>query len=137
VSGSAAQARFERVQAAIAAGRTPAQDDARWFLKLDADEFQGGAAGLNEVRKLIAEFALQFPMTSKDMSKCIARYEASAWGRERLSVDCPTARIGRPEEFAWKILRCYGRSPKDRTIRRILEEKAVAKSRGAMATAHS
>ena len=137
VTGSAAQARFERVQAAIAAGRSPAPDDARWFLKLDANEFQAGSASLDEARKLIAELAKRFVLTSDQAYECIARYDTTAWRRERLLAECPPQRIGRPEEFAWKILRSYGRTPSSRTIRRILEEKALAKSRGAMATPHS
>jgi hypothetical protein len=137
VSWSAARARFERVQAAIAAGHAPAPDDARWFLKLDANEFQGGVAGLDETRKLIAELARLFALTSDQAHARIARYEAMAWRRERLLSECASQRVGRPEEFAWKILRAYGRTPSARTIRRILEEEAVAKSRGAMATAHS
>lgn len=137
MSGSTAQARFERVQAAIAAGRTPAPDDARWFLKLDANEFQGDAAGLDETRKLIVELARQFALTSDQAHARIARYEATAWRRERLLPECAPQRVGHPEEFAWKILRAYGRAPSPRTIRRILEEGSLAKSRGAVATAHS
>lgn len=137
MTGAAAQARFERVQAAIKAGRAPAPDDARWFLKLDANEFQGSAAGLTETKKLVAELAHTFALTSDQAHACVARYDATAWRRERLLAECPPQRVGRPEEFAWKILRSYGRTPSSRTIRRILEGEALAKSRGEMATAHS
>jgi hypothetical protein len=129
---AAAQARFERVQAAIKAGRMPAPDDARWFTQIDANELKVGAAGLDETRKLIAEFARRFALTCDQIHTRVARYEATAWRRERLLSDCAPQRVGYPEEFAWKILRAYGRAPSASTIRRILKE--IAKSRGAVTT---
>jgi hypothetical protein len=141
VSGSStAHARLERIKLALATKRQPAPDDVAWALSIDAESIRhhaGADAGLEEARRLIVELSRRFSLTSAEMSKRIERYEATAWLRgERLADECPRHRVGHVEEFCWKILRAY-RAPSDRTIRRILEIEAVAKSRGAMATGHS
>jgi hypothetical protein len=138
VTGEANQARLARIQAALAANRQTAPDDVAWVLSIDAESVArhqpAGDAG-QEAKRLIVEFANKFSLTSVQMSVKIARYEATAWPRERLSDECPPHRLGHAEEWCWKILRAY-RAPSDRTIRRILEIETVAKSRGAMANDH-
>jgi hypothetical protein len=138
MTGSATHAaRFARIQAALTENRQPAPDDVEWVLSIDAESVRRrpGTEGLEEAKRLIVEFARKFCLTSLQMHACIARYETSAWPRERLLDECPRLRVGRPEEFCWKILRAY-RAPSDRTIRRILELETVAKSSRAMASDH-
>jgi hypothetical protein len=136
-SSSTAHARLERLKLALAAKRQPAADDVAWALSIDPESIgRHSDAGLEEAKRLIVEFSRRFPlMTSTVMCDRIERYETTAWPRDRLADECPPHRVGRVEEFCWKILRAY-RAPSDRTIRRILEMEAVAKSRGAMASDH-
>ena len=137
MSGSISHARLERIKNALAENRQPAPDDVAWALSIDEQSIRAEVGGLDEAKRLIVEFSRRFPaLTSIGMRDLIARYETSAWRRERLADECPPQRVGRPEEFCWRILRAY-RAPSDRTIRRILEIEAVAKSRGAMARGHS
>lgn len=126
--------RMMRVQAALKAGRALAPDDRDFLLLIRPDSVPSppgaGAVALNETRRLLLEFARRFPMNSLRMHERLCRYESSAWSRERMLDACPIQRIGRPEEFCWRVLRAFGRSPSARLIREILRKNSVAASRG-------
>jgi hypothetical protein len=131
---SVAEDRLQRVQAALKSGRELAPDDRDFLLSIAPESVPlppgASAAALGETRQLIADFARAFPMNSLRMYERLSRYEGTAWPRERLFDACPAPRKGRPEEFCWRILRAFGRSPSARMIREILREDSVAASRG-------
>jgi hypothetical protein len=50
----------------------------------------------------------------------LRRYEASAWRRECLEMDCPSRLGNGPYADAWRYLKAGHAIPADRTIRRAL-----------------
>lgn len=137
MSGVAAD-RLRRVQAALAADRRPAPDDLAWLLSLDPDGLQwpGEAhAARTATEKLVIELAARFALTARQVHELIDAYEGKAWPRERLLRDCPPRLFGTQYEICWMILRAYGRCPSEKTIRRILDDNVLDKSRRAVSNA--
>ncbi len=124
MSGSVRTA-LARIQEALDAGVAPSPVDMQMLRSINADTVHGtlgSPGGLDNVRRLIVEFARRFGLNSLQLREKLRRYETSAWRRgERADSECPTRRAGHPEEFCWEILRIYGRTPTDRTIRRMLD----------------
>lgn len=107
-SGDAGDARVASGLDEILAGKVPAA-----ALELDELAEQRRAERDRLIRAAIDRHSL----TQPGLAEMIERYETTAWPREREHHECPATRLGRPEEFAWRILR-LGPAPSARTIRR-------------------
>jgi hypothetical protein len=84
----------------------------------------GSPGGLDKVTRLVLDFARRWGLNSEELHQRVARYETTAWPRERTYGECPARHAGRAEAICWEILRIYGRTPAARTIRRMLEEQS-------------
>jgi hypothetical protein len=109
------------------AGEEPAQDDIDRLRSVNPGDLPAlpgaAAAARDEMRRLVVEFARRFGLTAVQVWELVDGYEKRAWPRERDCAECPPLRLGRRQEHCWRILRAYGRTPSEKTIRRILERK--------------
>lgn len=130
---TARASRLERILAAVAEGHAPAPDDVEWSRTADLPSLPAmpgeAEAARREMRSLVVEFAQRCGLTAEAVHREISFYEGTSWPRELRLDACPPRLIGRRQEFAWHILRAYGRCPSEKTIRRVLEGKNLDKSR--------
>jgi hypothetical protein len=118
-------ARLARVFEALAAERLPAPEDRKWavsslrsyfdgdcgFIEAFGLEVQPGqsdprtVAALERRNELICEASLKHWPVAADFHRALSRYATAVWPRERLLPSCPQSRLGKPEEFLWRILR--------------------------------
>lgn len=126
-------AALARVQQAVAANRAPSPADMQMLVSINVESIHGevgSPGGLDRVRRLIVDLAQMIGANSVELQRRIARYECTAWLRERILPECPTRHAGRPEAICWEILRLYGHTPTARTIRRVLEFTKLRTSQG-------
>lgn len=122
---------------ALKAGEPLAAEDARWLGSSLESERPLRALGLTrspgqrslatiaatELRNQLLREAAEkhFPGFSKSkqaetLFKGLQRYRCSAWERERSEVECPLKRLGKPEDFYWRILKARDRQLSAKTI---------------------
>jgi hypothetical protein len=83
-------------------------------------------AALDQRDALLCEAARRFYADTSHRQAAIrlrtalARYECSAWRRERIAITCPSRHAGKLEASCWRILRASDRVPSESLIRQIL-----------------
>ena len=115
--------RLARVAEALAADQLPEPADRMWLVQ-GARTYIGGewglleALGLNvdqgqrdprtalalERRDVTVRAASKYWPVAENLHLALNRYFCSGWQRERHLQECPANRIGRPEEWLWRIL---------------------------------
>lgn len=128
-----------RVTEALAAGTLPERDDCTWLVS-EAQKYYDGECGLVEALGLNVDAGQRDPRTvlalqlrdesvraaskywpvAENLHLALNRYFCAGWKRERELRDCPAHRIGKPEEFLWRILKAREHVISSKQIRDIL-----------------